>query len=123
VPSLLSFIERGFVLDTIEVAVEWDRIHTLYSEVCAALRTVKGVIVASATARTACGMGDQHLLHLRRAAGRSRAAEPTYLACWEQAMEATLRVGGTISHHHGIGRMRTRWMAPSTARGWRCCAR
>jgi alkyldihydroxyacetonephosphate synthase len=26
-------------------------------------------------------------------------------------MEATLRVGGTICHHHGIGRLRARWMA------------
>jgi alkyldihydroxyacetonephosphate synthase len=41
VPSLMSFIERGFVLDTIEVAAEWDRIHSLYSDVCAAVRTVK----------------------------------------------------------------------------------
>jgi alkyldihydroxyacetonephosphate synthase len=25
-------------------------------------------------------------------------------------MEATLRLGGTITHHHGIGRLRRRWM-------------
>jgi FAD/FMN-containing dehydrogenase len=25
-------------------------------------------------------------------------------------MEATLRAGGTICHHHGIGRGRMRWM-------------
>src|SRR5262249_54805796 len=47
VPSLMSFIERGFVLDTIEVAVEWDRIHSLYSDVCAAVRTVKNLLVVS----------------------------------------------------------------------------
>jgi len=45
--SNLSFIERGFVLDTIEVAAEWDRIHALYSEVVAALRTVPHLLVAS----------------------------------------------------------------------------
>ena len=37
-------------------------------------------------------------------------AEATYLACWEKAMTATLGAGGTICHHHGIGRMRARWM-------------
>ena len=26
-------------------------------------------------------------------------------------MEATLRTGGTICHHHGIGRLRMPWMA------------
>ncbi len=25
-------------------------------------------------------------------------------------MEATRRVGGTTAHHHGIGRLRARWM-------------
>ena len=32
-------------------------------------------------------------------------------------MEATLRAGGTICHHHGIGRMRTRWMAAEHGEG------
>ena len=26
------------------------------------------------------------------------------------AMRATLAAGGTIAHHHGIGRLRTRWL-------------
>ncbi|MGH7897485.1 MAG: FAD-binding oxidoreductase, partial [Candidatus Binatia bacterium] len=39
-----------------------------------------------------------------------REAEPLYFRCWQAAMEATLGAGGTISHHHGIGRLRAGWM-------------
>jgi len=117
VPSLLSFIERGFVLDTIEVAAEWDRIHTLYGEVCAAVRTVKGLVVISGHSSHSYAQGTNIYFTFVARPQDPAEAESTYLACWEQAMEATLRAGGTISHHHGIGRMRTRWMPAEHGEG------
>lgn len=33
-----------------------------------------------------------------------------YFGVWEASMEACLRVGGSISHHHGIGLHKGRWM-------------
>jgi alkyldihydroxyacetonephosphate synthase len=117
VPSLLSFIERGFVLDTIEVAAEWDRIHALYSDVCATLRTVKGVLVASGHSSHSYLQGTNIYFTFVARPENPEDAEPTYLACWERAMEATIKAGGTICHHHGIGRMRTSWMAAEHGEG------
>jgi alkyldihydroxyacetonephosphate synthase len=117
VASLQSFIERGFVLDTIEVAAEWDRIHTLYGEVCAALRTVKNLIVISGHSSHSYPQGTNIYFTFVARPEDPADAEPTYLACWEQAMAATLRAGGTICHHHGIGRMRTPWMAAEHGAG------
>jgi len=117
VPSLLSFIERGFVLDTIEVASEWDRIHALYGEVCAAVRTVKGLVVVSGHSSHSYAQGTNIYFTFVARPQDPAEAESTYLACWEQAMEATLRAGGTISHHHGVGRMRTRWMPAEHGEG------
>ncbi|MGC9153812.1 MAG: FAD-linked oxidase C-terminal domain-containing protein, partial [Vulcanisaeta sp.] len=34
----------------------------------------------------------------------------TYWEIWNKAMEATLRNGGSISHHHGVGIVRSRWL-------------
>lgn len=110
VPSLMSFVERGFVLDTIEVAVEWDRIHTLYSDVCAAMRKVKNLLVVSGHTSHSYAQGSNIYFTFVAKPDTPEDAEPTYVACWEQAMAATLGVGGTICHHHGIGRMRARWM-------------
>jgi alkyldihydroxyacetonephosphate synthase len=111
VPSLMSFIERGFVLDTIEVAADWDRIHALYGEVCAAVRAVKSVLVVSGHSSHSYPQGTNIYFTFVARPEDPADAEATYLACWTQAMEATLRAGGSIAHHHGIGRMRTRWMA------------
>ena len=47
-------------------------------------------------------------------AGASKDAveqERIYLAAWRAAMEATIACGATVSHHHGIGRVRREWLA------------
>jgi alkyldihydroxyacetonephosphate synthase len=111
VPSLLSFIERGFVLDTIEVAAEWDRIHALYGEVVAALRTVPHLLVASGHTSHCYAQGTNIYFTFVAKPDDPAAAEPTYMECWTRAMDTTLRIGGTICHHHGIGRLRAPWMA------------
>ena len=36
--------------------------------------------------------------------------ESIYEQCWETAMRETLSAGGSISHHHGIGRVRRGWL-------------
>jgi alkyldihydroxyacetonephosphate synthase len=110
VPGFESFLKGGVVLDTIEVATTWDRIHDLYREVIAALRQVDGILVASGHSSHSYAQGTNiYFTFVARPADPGR-AEATYLACWEQAMEATLRCQGTISHHHGIGRLRLPWM-------------
>ncbi len=39
-------------------------------------------------------------------------------------MEATLAAGGTIAHHHGIGRLRAPWLERELGHApTRCCAR
>ena len=110
VPTFESFLQRGLVLDTIEVASTWDRINDLYREVIAALQTVDGILVASGHSSHSYAQGTNIYFTFVARPRDAAQAEATYLACWEQAMEATLRCGGTIAHHHGIGRLRTPWM-------------
>lgn len=110
VPGFETFLQRGFVLDTIEVATTWDHIDELYREVIAALQTVEGIVVASGHSSHSYPQGTNiYFTFVARPDDPAR-AEETYLACWGQAMEATLRTHGTISHHHGIGRLRVPWM-------------
>ena len=39
------------------------------------------------------------------------AAQRVYDAIWRDGLEATTRVGGTISHHHGVGLLKAPYMA------------
>jgi alkyldihydroxyacetonephosphate synthase len=117
VPAFETFLQRGYVLDTIEVATTWDHIDALYREVIAALQTVEGIVVASGHSSHSYPQGTNiYFTFVARPEDPAR-AEATYLACWEQAMEATLRCHGTISHHHGIGRLRVPWMARELGAG------
>ena len=110
VPGFETFLERGFVLDTIEVATTWDHIDDLYREVIAALQQVEGIVVASGHSSHSYPQGTNIYFTFVARPHDPQRGEATYLACWQQAMEATLRCHGTISHHHGIGRLRPRWM-------------
>ena len=42
VPSFRQFIENGVVLDTIEIAATWDKVHGIYETAIAGLREVPG---------------------------------------------------------------------------------
>ncbi|MFI5396689.1 MAG: FAD-binding oxidoreductase [Candidatus Binatia bacterium] len=117
VPGFETFLERGFVLDTIEVATTWDHIHDLYREVIAALQQVEGVAVASGHSSHSYPQGTNIYFTFVARPDDPQQAEATYLACWRQAMEATLRCHGTISHHHGIGRLRLPWMERELGNG------
>jgi alkyldihydroxyacetonephosphate synthase len=110
VPSFESFLERGIVVDTIEVATAWDRIHDLYEGVVGALRAIDGVLVASAHSSHSYTQGTNLYFSFAARPESMRDAEALYFRCWQAAMEATLAAAGTISHHHGIGRLRAGWM-------------
>ena len=117
VPSFESFLEKGFVLDTIEVATAWDRIHDLYRDVIAAVQTVKDLVVVSGHSSHSYPQGTNIYFTFVARPENPADAEATYFQCWRRTMEATLRCGGTIAHHHGIGRLRAQWMAEEHGAG------
>jgi len=106
VPTFEEFLKEGIVLDTIEVAALWDRMGALYRSVMESWKTVPGILYRAA--HSSHGYRSGLNLYFTFAAKPDRPGEMAslYENCWERAMEATLDVGGTISHHHGIGRVR-----------------
>jgi len=111
VPSWDFFFERGLVVDTIEIAATWDRIAHLYHNVLAALQDVPGMLVASAHSSHSYGQGTNLYVTFALKPEDFSRAETSYLDAWSRVMEATLARGGTIAHHHGIGRLRVPWLA------------
>lgn len=110
VPGFEYFLKQGMVVDTIEVASTWDRIDDLYAGVLAAMRAVPGILVASGHSSHSYGIGTNIYFTFAGRPERTDDLEKLYFAIWNAAMEATLAAGGTISHHHGIGRVRREWL-------------
>lgn len=117
VPTFESLLEKGLVVDTIEVATTWDHIDDLYREVVAALQQVQGIVTASGHSSHSYPQGTNIYFTFAAYPADKQQAEATYMECWKQAMEATLRCSGTISHHHGIGRLRVPWMKHELGNG------
>jgi len=110
VPSWDSFLERGIILDTIEVSAPWDRIETIYDEVVVTLREVPGLLNASAHSSHAYRSGIN--LYFTFAARPEKASDmaAVYDECWRRVLETTATRGGGIAHHHGIGRVRAPYL-------------
>jgi alkyldihydroxyacetonephosphate synthase len=111
VPGFEYFLEQGMIVDTIEVAATWDRIDQLYGKVLAGMRAVSGLMVASGHSSHSYGTGTNIYFTFAGRPDRPGDMEDLYFSVWGAAMEATLAAGGTISHHHGIGRVRRDWLA------------
>jgi alkyldihydroxyacetonephosphate synthase len=110
VPPWEFFLDREMLADTIEVAATWDRIPRLYETVVAALAGAPGVVLASGHSSHGYVQGTNiYFTFVMKPADFSR-AEEDYLEAWGRALRATMAAGGTISHHHGIGRLRTPWL-------------
>jgi alkyldihydroxyacetonephosphate synthase len=111
VPGFRGFLEKGIVVDTIEVAATWERVLPLYQGVLAALGGVEGMLSASAHSSHSYRSGTNlYFSFAVRPAERARMAD-AYRDCWRRVMQATLAAGGGIAHHHGIGRVRRDFLA------------
>jgi alkyldihydroxyacetonephosphate synthase len=110
VPSWDFFLEREMLADTIEVAATWDNIAAIYECVVAALSDVKGVVAASGHSSHGYPQGTNIYFTFVMKPEDFGRAEEAYLAAWKAALETTLAGGGTVSHHHGIGRLRAPWL-------------
>ncbi len=110
VPSWDVFLDREMMVDTIEIAATWDRVSVLYDAVVAALTAVPGMLVASAHSSHSYAQGTNLYITFAMKPDDFSHAEASYLQAWAAVMEATLAAGGTIAHHHGIGRLRVPWL-------------
>jgi alkyldihydroxyacetonephosphate synthase len=138
--------KKGVIFDTIEVAANWDRVGRLYEAVIAALRTVPGIAAASAHSSHSYQQGTclyftfavkKPYWLVKQVAQRvspfawgrfdnprhAEIVERTYNECWGKVMEATLANGGTIAHHHGVGKVRLPWIERELPTGYRILER
>src|SRR5437867_6964096 len=104
----------GAYLDTIELAAPWTVLPELHLRV-----------------KSAIGVGGLALCHFSHAyeqgccayfsfagsGGTEAEARATYGRAWEGAMTAALELGAAITHHHGVGQARSRWIADEMG-GW-----
>jgi alkyldihydroxyacetonephosphate synthase len=109
-----ALLEHGVMAETLETAHEWSRLLDLH-------RAVRGALAGALEARGTPGLVMCHVSHLYPSgaslyftflARQERGAElEQWRAAKTAACEAIVGAGGTITHHHAIGRDHVPWMS------------
>jgi alkyldihydroxyacetonephosphate synthase len=105
-----TFFDQNLVVDTIEISSPWDRIDGIYNDVVKRLKKIPGVVNASAHSSHVYRSGINLYFSFAAANTDLKALPQAYLDCWEAVIAATADNGGGISHHHGIGRVRSKYL-------------
>jgi alkyldihydroxyacetonephosphate synthase len=111
VPSWDLFLQRNIVLDTVEIAADWTRIADIYDDATKALNEIDGVLAGTAHSSHVYRSGLNLYFTFAVMVQDPKAMEATYHDGWRRIMEATDRHGGSLAHHHGIGRVRRDYLA------------
>jgi alkyldihydroxyacetonephosphate synthase len=111
-PPLDSLIRAGIVADTVEIAAAWTALPSIYRQAVDELTALDGTIAASAHQSHAYTDGGcLYFTFAGRPGPEPAAAETYYRQAWDAVTAATTRAGGALSHHHGIGINRGRYLA------------
>jgi alkyldihydroxyacetonephosphate synthase len=108
VSALAPLWERGYVVDTIEVSGTWAILDTLRERVIETLVAIEGMTHVSVHQSHA--YLDGACLYFTFAGQPAIDVTRFYRRAWDEAMAVVLGVGGSISHHHGVGRARARFV-------------
>jgi alkyldihydroxyacetonephosphate synthase len=106
-------IGRGIINDTFETAITWDRFEAFHDKVKAATQQAiveatgrDGQVTCRVTHVYPDGPAPYFTFH---AAGRHGALTPQWDTIKSAGLEAVLQNGGTVTHHHAVGRDHRPW--------------
>ena len=103
-------MQLGVLSETFETAVTWDRVAALHAGVTAAAREALGDERAKVTCRFTHAYVDGAAPYFTVLAPARRGEEVAQWGAVKRAVsDALLAGGGTITHHHAVGRDHRPW--------------
>lgn len=114
-----TLMERGVAVDTLETATAWAQLPALHQQVRSALENALrehadgGVVMAHVSHIYPAGGSLYYTFLFRQDLNRLK---DQWQAIKRAASEAIVAGGGTISHHHGVGRDHREWLAAEKTR-------
>jgi alkyldihydroxyacetonephosphate synthase len=120
VSALAPLWRGGIVVDTVEVSGPWAALPGLFEDVVDALTAIDGTLAASAHQSHA--YTDGACLYFTFAGrgpdGDAEWRERYYRDAWDAVTDVTLAHHAAISHHHGIGLNRSRFLPRALGSGF-----
>lgn len=100
---------RGGTADAIEVAAPWDRIALVWDGMRKALNPMCEVVDCHFSHVYHSGASVYVIFH-SKTGGDDFAGEKRYLECLKLACETSAKLGGNVSHHHGVGTAKAEYL-------------
>jgi len=105
--TMSNAFDLGFFVDTIEVATLWDNLENLYYAMQSAI-SKQALVMAHFSHAYLQGCSIYFSI-----AGTGKTLEEKLLCydkVWKSALDACIKEGGALSHHHGIGLLKAKWL-------------
>jgi alkyldihydroxyacetonephosphate synthase len=97
------FHSGGFT-DTLEVSATWNRVPEIYTSV---MNELSRHVLSSATLSHPYAHGCSMSFTLAGSASTDEQMLEKYDATWRTVMKTVIESGGTLSHHHGVGMLKS----------------
>ncbi len=111
VAGLEAAVRNGLVVDTTEISGRWRDLPAIYDAVVAAMDALPGTVAV--TSHQSHAYTDGACLYFTWAGQPSQetgGVEGYYNAAWDLITNTVLAHGGALSHHHGVGLNRSRFL-------------
>lgn len=100
---------KGGTADAIEVAAPWDCIENVWREMRKALEPLCEVVDCHFSHVYHNGASVYVIFHAKTN-GDDKDGEKRYLECLDLAIRTSLKYGGNVSHHHGVGTAKAEYL-------------
>jgi alkyldihydroxyacetonephosphate synthase len=99
-----DLFDYGIMIDTLEASVTWDNLHNLHEGVRAFVKSRPGTICMTHASHFYPQGTNLYFIFM------ARMEVEEYVAFQKSVIENIVKFGGTLSHHHGVGRLLAPWM-------------
>ncbi len=100
-----DFADYGFQIDTLETGVRWSNLHQVHQEVRQFVKSRPDTICMTHASHFYPQGTNLYFIFIIRTQDKN-----DYLKFQTDVINAIYKAGGSLSHHHGVGRMLAPWM-------------
>ena len=100
-----DFMDYGFVIDTLETGVNWDNLHEVHQKCRAFVKSRPDTICLTHASHFYEQGTNLYFIFIIK-----EDDVDVYTEFQEGLLDTIQKSGGSLSHHHGVGRMVSKWM-------------
>ena len=100
-----DFMDFGFVIDTLETGVSWDQLHEVHQQCRAFVKSRPDTICLTHASHFYSQGTNLYFIYIIKENDIQ-----AYIDFQEELLDTIEKSGGSLSHHHGVGRMIAKWI-------------